>query len=96
MANKTNPGGQIYQIKVSLLHTRPPIWRRLLVPANISLAALHAVLQIAFDWQDCHLHEFRIGRQRYGPLDIFEDGDNEGLLDESKFCLRDLVKKVGD
>jgi hypothetical protein len=28
---------EIYQIKVTLLGTSPPIWRRLLVPANLTL-----------------------------------------------------------
>ncbi len=37
----------IYQIKVTLLGTRPPMWRRLLVPATLTLAQLHDVLQAA-------------------------------------------------
>jgi len=32
---------EIYQIKVTLLRTAPPIWRRLLVPSDITLADLH-------------------------------------------------------
>ena len=63
---------QIYQIKVTLLGTDPPIWRRLLVPADLTLEQLHNVLQIAMGWDDCHLHEFRIGQQRYGTPDPME------------------------
>ena len=37
----------LYQIKVTLEHVKPAVWRRLLVPANLSLAKLHRVLQIA-------------------------------------------------
>ena len=37
----------IYQIKVTLRDTRPPIWRRLLVPAGLTLDALHDVLRLA-------------------------------------------------
>lgn len=36
---------EIYQIKVTLRGTRPPIWRRLLVPAELTLEQLHAALQ---------------------------------------------------
>jgi hypothetical protein len=25
-------------------------------------------------WEDCHLHQFEIGRDRYGPRDAFADG----------------------
>lgn len=60
---------EIYQIKVTLLGTRPPIWRRLLVPANLTLEQLHVVLQLAMEWEDYHLHQFRIGQKRFGIPD---------------------------
>jgi hypothetical protein len=56
----------IYQIKVTLLGFKPWIWRRLLVPADLTLAQLHDVLQAAMGWQDCHLHEFNIGGRQFG------------------------------
>ncbi|MBV8173308.1 MAG: hypothetical protein JO151_01940 [Verrucomicrobia bacterium] len=33
----------------------PPIWRRLHVRSNSSIATLHELLQIALDWSDFHL-----------------------------------------
>jgi len=65
---------EIYQIKVTLLGTKPPIWRRLLVPADLTLAQLHDVLQTAMGWDDGHMHEFRVGQRRFGrpePADPF-------------------------
>jgi hypothetical protein len=59
----------IYQIKVTLRDTRPPIWRRLLVPAGLTLDELHDVLQLAMGWDGSHLHEFRIGSKRFGKSD---------------------------
>ena len=63
---------EIYQIKVTLLDTDPPIWRRLLVPAGLTLEQLHDALQRAMGWEDCHMHEFRIGQQRFGKPDPME------------------------
>src|SRR5579863_1192071 len=64
----------ICQIKVMLLGTRPPIWRRLLVSADITLAKLHDVLQAAMGWENSHMHQFRVGQRRFGqpePTDPF-------------------------
>jgi len=66
---KTELSQQIYQIKVTLRYTRPPIWRRLLVPSSLTLERLHDVLQQAMGWDDAHLHEFRIGSKRFGKPD---------------------------
>jgi hypothetical protein len=60
---------EVFQLKVTLLGTMPPIWRQLLVPANMTLAQLHNVLQDAMGWQDCHMHEFCAGRRRIGQPD---------------------------
>ena len=49
---KTKPSTPIYQIKVTLKHIRPPVWRRILVPADASLYELHTILQIVMDWED--------------------------------------------
>jgi Plasmid pRiA4b ORF-3-like protein len=70
MPRKNSPvSEEIYQIKVTLLGTTPPIWRRLLVPADLTLEQLHSVLQQAMGWDDSHLHEFRIGQRRFGRPD---------------------------
>ena len=66
---KIESSQEIYQIKIALLGTRPPVWRRLLVPAGMTLAQLHDVLQTAMGWENCHLHEFRIGGQTFGVPD---------------------------
>ncbi len=60
---------EVFQLKVTLLGTMPPIWRRLLVPANMTLAQLHNVLQDAMGWQDCHMHEFCAGHRHFGQPD---------------------------
>ena len=59
----------IYQIKVTLLGTKPPIWRRLLVPSSLTLAQLHDAVQTAMGWQGGHMHEFRAGQRYFGKPD---------------------------
>lgn len=95
-AKKSALPGEIYQIKVTLLDTSPPIWRRLLVPANLTLAQLHVVLQIAMGWEDCHMHDFRIGGKRFGAPDPDERLMGlSGTASERTALLGGVLRKVG-
>lgn len=58
-----------YQIKVSLRGSKPPIWRRLEVPADIGLDRLHTVIQVAFGWSNTHLHVFETDFGEFGVAD---------------------------
>ncbi|MEO5760392.1 MAG: plasmid pRiA4b ORF-3 family protein [Mesorhizobium sp.] len=57
---------EVYQLKVSLRGISPMIWRRLLVPEDMKLHALHRTIQIAFGWEDYHLHAFKLHGRLYG------------------------------
>src|SRR5258708_1999329 len=86
---------EIYQIKVTLLSASPPIWRRLLVPAEVTLAYLHNVLQAAMGWEDCHLHEFSIGQRRFGTRDPDDRIMGiEPLSDEHNVTLSSVLGRV--
>lgn len=62
---RKEPVSRVYQLKISLRYSEPEIWRRVLVPGEITLTDLHRVIQIAMPWQDCHLHLFEIGDKIY-------------------------------
>ena len=81
---------------MTLLGTRPPIWRRLLVPANVTLAQLHDVLQVAMGWQECHLHEFTAGGGQFGrpdPEDRFMG--MPPVEDERRVRLSSVLNRTG-
>jgi len=48
-----------YQFKVLIQDSRPPIWRRIVVPQNFTFHDFHLTIQAAFDWENYHLHSFR-------------------------------------
>ena len=95
-AKRTWAPQEIYQIKVTLLGTSPPIWRRLLVPAGVTLEQLHDVLQAAMGWEDCHMHEFSKGDRRLGPPN---PGDRlmwaPDVEDEGTVSLFSVLGRVG-
>jgi hypothetical protein len=71
----------IFQLKVTLEGVKPPVWRRLLVPADIPLHTLHAVLQEAMGWTDSHMHQFSLRDRRFGaPLQLREHGARRHAL----------------
>jgi len=44
----------LYQFKVTLRGIHPPIWRRIQVWEDATLAQLHRVLQMVMGWEDYH------------------------------------------
>lgn len=93
MAVATVPAPRdIYQLKVTLSDVKAPIWRRVLVSCDFTLAQLHTVLQAAMGWEDCHLHEFRIAGLTIGAPD--PDAPRT-LINEKKVRLLDVLGKVG-
>lgn len=96
MATKRiNPAQDIYGIKVTLLGTRPPIWRRLLVPASITLAKLHDVLQTTMGWHDCHMHEFRAGERHFGRPDPEDISMGMQVENERTVKLSSVLRRPG-
>jgi hypothetical protein len=82
----------ILQVKIKLLGvSKPPVWRRLLVPAEIRLDHLHAVIQVAMGWSDYHMHVFSTDAGEYGVLD-----PELGFLDERRTTLSRLLSEPGD
>jgi hypothetical protein len=75
-------------LKVTLEGVEPPVWRRLVVPSEFTLLDLHCAIQVAMGWEDCHLHDFEIKRQRYALPDADDFGSP---LDETKASLRDVA-----
>ena len=88
---KSGPAAPIYQIKVSLSGAKPPIWRRLELPANTGLAKLHHIIQTAFGWADCHMHVFETA---YGSFGV---ADRElGHRAEAPVSLEQIAPDAGD
>jgi hypothetical protein len=81
----------IWQVKVTLNGTRPPIWRRLEVAGDVTLGTLHRVIQDAFGWWDSHLHVFETHVGSFGVPDR-----ELGFADEGSVALREVAPRTGD
>jgi len=77
----------LYQIKITLVGAKPPIWRRLVVHDTITLDVLHTAIQYSMGWTDSHMHQFEKNRVFYG---IDDDDFGFDIENERKFSLKDL------
>ncbi|MCC7448936.1 MAG: plasmid pRiA4b ORF-3 family protein [Anaerolineae bacterium] len=79
---------QVYQLKVTLRGSKPPIWRRVQVADSTSLAKLHQIIQIALGWTNSHMHQFEIGNRFYSdPMFQLDDVINEQRTTLNKLAL---------
>ncbi|MBN8613663.1 MAG: plasmid pRiA4b ORF-3 family protein [Deltaproteobacteria bacterium] len=67
-----------YEFDVSLQQIQPRIWRRFLLRTNATFEHLHHAIQDGFDWQDCHLWEFRLPTRRGFPIAGIVDDEELG------------------
>jgi hypothetical protein len=86
---KTTPS--VFQLRVTLKYVEPAIWRRLLVPADITLGKLHFVLNEVMGWTDSHLHSFGFADRKFGDPQLDDDGELD-FEDERKVKLAGLVR----
>jgi hypothetical protein len=86
----------IYEIKITLNGSKPPIWRRVHVSADITLLKLHRVIQESMGWTDSHLHQFVIGNNSYKIRDANADFGTDGSSrNERTYRLRRVVPDDG-
>lgn len=77
----------IFQLKAVIAGISPMIWRRLLIHSGTTIAELHYILQICFDWSDDHLHRFIIHGKHYG---IYRPGSEWFSDDANAITLADI------
>jgi Plasmid pRiA4b ORF-3-like protein len=86
---------EVYQFKVTLKETTPPIWRRIQV-GDCSLDKLHEHIQTAMGWTNSHMNHFRIDETLYGdPLLVQQNFEEMQYRDSTTTMLSDIVPKDG-
>ncbi len=93
-----SPG--LLTVTIELLESEPRIWRRLTLPGDLTLDAVHTLLQAAMGWSDSHLHRFSLGTGNgYEPpyfiTELDEEEGEEGTR-EDKVRLDQVLRSPGD
>lgn len=90
-----------YQLRIALLDTNPPVWRRVELASELRLDALHEIIQSAFGWTDSHLHRFARGSDIWSDegehyLCPFEIAEGEQGTAAERVRLDDVLTNPGD
>jgi len=94
-AMKQTAADTVYQFKITLLKSSPPIWRQIQVH-DCTLDKLHEHIQTAMGWTNSHLHHFRIGEQLFGDPDLMQENSEElEYRDSTTTRISDILPKTG-
>ncbi len=93
MPPKKTDESPVFQLKVTLKDTKPPIWRRIQVRGSTTLYKLNYILQTSMGWTNSHLHQFTANGIMYGEPDPdwFDD-----VVSERRVKLGDIVAEEKD
>jgi hypothetical protein len=87
-----------FRVRLDLHGAKPPVWRRLELPGDLTLPRLHEVIQAAMGWSNSHLHRFRTGNDHRSPYFVthfdVDEGEDGTLEDDVR--LDQLVADKGD
>lgn len=89
----------LYQIKVTLRGSKPPIWRRIIIPSDFTFGDLHDVIQTTMGWVDMHLYSFEVGDilvEEEDEDDPFGDFGMREKMDADTTLIGELLSKEGD
>jgi hypothetical protein len=77
-----------YKIKITLEGSKPLIWRRVIVPAEITFKRLHDIIQLSMGWSNCHLYDFNLTEEK-----LRITGDEEAIAEYEMYSKIKLTKK---
>ncbi len=91
-----------FQFKIQLKNiTKPPVWRRLLVPETFTFHQFHLLIQAAFGWENAHMFRFSLlgyrsdffitEKEMYDP-DFYEEDE---VIDSKEIKLSEIFNTEG-
>lgn len=87
-----------YQLKIVIKNSKPPIWRRCIIPAGITFSQLSIILNKVMGWSGYHLSEFEFYHlqlllQEQDDLDNIMPIWGFDLLDSSKTYINEYMEQ---
>lgn len=81
----------VLELRIDLDRFRPPVWRRVRLPAATTLTELHEIIQVLFEWDGDHLHVFTVDGTHYA--DPFHE--LQECADSDQLTLAEALTRAG-
>ena len=88
-----------FQLKIMIKNSKPPIWRRVIVPAGITFSQLSIILNKVMGWCGYHMFEFEFYHRE---LILMEDADEYAVgfgphdyMEASTTYIREFLEEEG-
>jgi hypothetical protein len=93
----------VVQLHIVLHDCDIEISRKVIVPANLNLAQIHTVIQLAMGWSNSHLYEFRVSDVQFHDVETayqllahFDDDDDRGTIKiVTNWTIADVAEEFG-
>ncbi|MHA7224410.1 plasmid pRiA4b ORF-3 family protein [Arthrobacter sp. RHLT1-20] len=96
--------GKIIRAKITVVGSKPTIWRSFEVDSSLYLDEFHHVLQIVMGWEDSHLHSFTDDNPRtpgrrpttaraWAPIYVRAEDDDEWYLPEETIRIGTILNE---
>jgi hypothetical protein len=87
-----------YQFKIQIQDIqKPPVWRRILLPAHITFDQFHQIIQAAFGWEDHHLYQFsKTGWQSANIYKVPDEYDDDRILDSTTTFISEVFSEINE
>lgn len=85
-----------YQLKIAIKNSKPPIWRRVIIPEGITFSQLSMILNKAMGWRGYHFFEFEFYHLELRLVEKPEDSPNMtsfDYLDASKTFINEYLEE---
>jgi len=82
------------ELMIKLAGVHPAVYRKLVVPLSIRYDQLHVLIQLAFGWENYHLHGFHLKGQarQYVPALTGMGFDDDEILTTQAYVYPDLLQ----
>lgn len=82
-----------FELLIELEGIEPKIWRKIRVPADLTMREFHHTIQITMGWENCHLYKFEANGEVITQLDFIEDDD---FFEDHEVQLDEYLSDEGD